>query len=79
MSEKKTRACWYKVESLEKGRPVFSEWKQGYLHAWSQHHEECETGYGNFPVAIVEDVNTSAVVVTFAGYVHFGVDPEVTP
>lgn len=78
--DKKTRACWYRVVTgYTMGKEDLSKWRMGDFHAWSTFHEEYESGPGPFPAAIVEDNKTGAVIVTFAGNVHFGADPETKP
>ncbi len=57
--------CWYKVED---------GWKAGLFHQWSMDHEEFETGPGNIPVAIIEDVIDCQVHVVYAGDVSFNSD-----
>ena len=61
--------CWYKI-SAPTSRPG-NEWRRGTVLAWSTDHEENETSFGPFPVAVVEDNETCDVRSIYVTRVNF--------
>lgn len=50
------RPCWFRVWEHVSGVGLkLTPWRNGAWHAWSQAHEEYESGPGNFPVGVIED------------------------
>jgi hypothetical protein len=62
-------ACFY--------QPAYGDpFRCGRLLAWSTDHVECEHGYGNFPVGVIEDTETGEVHSVYAERITFKL-PEV--
>lgn len=53
-------ACWYRT--FDYPTRSWSKWLGGKLRAWSTNHVEGETGFGLFPVGVVEDDKTMRCV-----------------
>lgn len=64
--------CWfcrfdYRTKSLD-------DWKRGTLRAWSTDHEEFESGWGPFPVGVVESGETGRCHSISVEYISFSSD-----
>ena len=74
------RACWYRTTTWEwKGNKRIAtktNQLQGRFHCWSMDHEELSDGVGHYPVAIVEDSRTGAVVTVPVSDICFGSEPD---
>lgn len=67
-----TRACWYRVKIVGLQISKLTEWRRGHWHRWASDPECLHEGTANHPVGIVEDAETSAVVLADVVNVHFG-------
>lgn len=74
------QVCWFQKDEGESEIVGFGlvrnyRWTGGRLLAWSTNHEEYERGPGQFPAAVVEELETGKVHVVFAGFVSFATHP----
>ena len=59
------RLCWYRIDKQ-------SPWLAGTWHMWGQNFVEFENGPGNYPIAIIEQADSSVVKVDVVN-VNFGI------
>ena len=69
-------ACWYRLAKFrESEQAPEGPWKTGHLRAWSTDHEENTSGFGPFPVGVVEDDLTGLVHSIYVRRICFAAVP----
>lgn len=66
-------ACWYRT--YDGVRKAWSEWRGGRLRAWSTDNTEGESGFGNFPVGVIEDDKTACMKSIYVEWICFATVP----
>ena len=66
-------ACWYRIFSMPER--TWTPWRRGFLRAWSTNYIEGEGGFGNYPVAVVENAETLSCDVPYVGNISFADTP----
>ncbi len=64
--------CWWHHLVISDS---ISDWKRGRLLAWSTDYEELRDGVGQYPVAIVEDLESGRVHSLSVHMISFGEKP----